>query len=49
MPINDDTIKILKKAIADAFNAQLSKTLKGKARKNPLKEIIKWEMIWGML
>ena len=37
MPINDDTIKILKKAIADAFNAQLPKTLKGKARKKSIK------------
>ena len=37
MPINDDTIKILKKAIANAFNAQLPKTLKGKARKKSIK------------
>ena len=41
MPINDDTIKILKKAIADAFNAQLPKTLKGKARKKSIKGNIK--------
>ena len=41
MPINDDTIKILKKAIADAFNAQLPKTLKGKARKKSIKGNVK--------
>ena len=35
--INDETFKALSKAIADAFNKGLPKTLKGKARKKSIK------------
>tara|TARA_Y100001963_G_C6469149_1_gene303672 strand:- start:170 stop:487 length:318 start_codon:yes stop_codon:yes gene_type:complete len=35
--INDETFKALKKAIADAFNKGLPKTLRGKARKKSIK------------
>lgn len=35
--INDETFKALSKAIANAFNKGLPKTLKGKARKKSIK------------